>query len=275
LRTKRRFSISPNPDHDALVNRALRRKKPFSRYDSGYRDALIWETIRELAAEERGRIVFVTEDDDAFHGSSENPHPQLAEVLPAAALVAVEKNLETVVKQYIPREALIQSQTKEGFAEESVGDQLSALIVEQLPGVPIDRYWLQKHEPALDDESDLTQGERLVWADIEAATVTKAHRIEHVNVFDAREIGTNEIAASLQILVDADVEVEIRAGLTRVEGQNEPVFAILPPEDRDREASFRLYVSAEALFNPATKVIAQLTALRVGHIVGWFAHSAR
>jgi PIN domain len=41
----------PNPDHADFLERTLRRRKPFTREDQGYRDALIWENVRPLVAE--------------------------------------------------------------------------------------------------------------------------------------------------------------------------------------------------------------------------------
>lgn len=41
----------PDTQHEVLVSRAVTRIKPFDEEGEGYRDAMIWETVLELASE--------------------------------------------------------------------------------------------------------------------------------------------------------------------------------------------------------------------------------
>jgi hypothetical protein len=79
-------TIAPVPtslDHDTLVNWSLWAHPPFDSTDKGYRDALIWATVREVAAEAKlgCAIVFVTNDNDCCDGKEAILHPKLVQDL--------------------------------------------------------------------------------------------------------------------------------------------------------------------------------------------------
>jgi PIN domain len=60
--------VVPYPDvkHEAVVRRALDRQRPFSPDGRvGYRDVLVWETVKALARE-HGPLILITEDHAAF-----------------------------------------------------------------------------------------------------------------------------------------------------------------------------------------------------------------
>ncbi len=63
----------PNADHDELVSWSLEQHPPFDATDKGYRDALIWHTVREIAAAQPAgsRILFVGADNDYLEPSAE------------------------------------------------------------------------------------------------------------------------------------------------------------------------------------------------------------
>jgi hypothetical protein len=61
----------PDVGHERLVARALRREQPFdSQGKDGYRDALLWETVIEFAAEQN--VVLVSNDLKAFAGGDKD-----------------------------------------------------------------------------------------------------------------------------------------------------------------------------------------------------------
>jgi len=79
-------TIRPVPsslDHDTLVNWSLWEHPPFDSTDKGYRDALIWATVRDVAAEaEPGRaVLFITNDNDCCDGKQAILHPKLVQDL--------------------------------------------------------------------------------------------------------------------------------------------------------------------------------------------------
>ncbi len=68
----------PQVSHETLVQRALSGRKPFSSDgQKGYRDALIWEGVLELASSGDEAIVFVTTNASDFAKDGEL-HPELA-----------------------------------------------------------------------------------------------------------------------------------------------------------------------------------------------------
>lgn len=54
----------PQTPHEHLVFKAITRKRPFNEKGSGYRDALIWETVLELASQQAGSVAFISKDAD-------------------------------------------------------------------------------------------------------------------------------------------------------------------------------------------------------------------
>lgn len=53
---------SQSVSHDALVRRALHRRRPFGSDDRGYRDALIWESVCSALSKASGDVAFVSSD---------------------------------------------------------------------------------------------------------------------------------------------------------------------------------------------------------------------
>lgn len=76
-------TVLPVPDgcgHGQLVRRSLLSHPPFDATGYGYRDALIWENVCELASKDPSGpiVVLVSKDKDFRHGKSEVLHPYLA-----------------------------------------------------------------------------------------------------------------------------------------------------------------------------------------------------
>lgn len=72
----------PNVSHEELAQRALRCRRPFRANDRGYRDALIWETILQLASRNHENpVAFITSNtrDFADEQISDRLHPNLTD----------------------------------------------------------------------------------------------------------------------------------------------------------------------------------------------------
>jgi hypothetical protein len=94
----------PNPDHATLVKRAIERVPPFNEKGSGYRDSLIWENVKELAAAGND-VAFVTWD-KVFAGSgSELADSLKAEVAPLVGNVVLVENLGKWLIEQLPWES--------------------------------------------------------------------------------------------------------------------------------------------------------------------------
>ena len=94
----------PDTLHETLVKRATSRKRPFDDNGSGYRDAIIWESVLELATQVEGPIVLVTKDKDFREGSS-NLHGDLIKDLERLGLpedkVILATDLAALVDQHV------------------------------------------------------------------------------------------------------------------------------------------------------------------------------
>ena len=54
----------PDTTHEELVKRAVARKRPFDTKGSGYRDALVWESVLNLVASVNDPVVLLSSDKD-------------------------------------------------------------------------------------------------------------------------------------------------------------------------------------------------------------------
>ena len=104
------ITVSPIPTmaHETLVSWSIDAHPPFDSTDKGYRDALIWRTVREVAAAlpDGATILFVTADSDYTQKPNKKSaatietkefvlHPRLA-----ADLCQVTSNIVTVVRSF-------------------------------------------------------------------------------------------------------------------------------------------------------------------------------
>ncbi len=104
----------PTTPHCELVRRDLDRKRPFTfvgkrQKTTGYRDALIWESVVSLAQSHAERIAFVTEDKDFLspnkNTTSDSLHPDLVGDLEQRGVdadgVVVFRGVDVLFDQYI------------------------------------------------------------------------------------------------------------------------------------------------------------------------------
>jgi len=81
-----RIASYPKVTHETLTKAATARKKPFAENGGGYRDALIWHTVLEVAAQDdKVQVLFVSNDGD-FTGCEPTPPKNVAVVRGLAAL---------------------------------------------------------------------------------------------------------------------------------------------------------------------------------------------
>jgi len=77
------ISDYPTTPHTSLIKRALERKKPFSESGTGYRDALIWETVIGISKGNTEEIIFITNNTKDFCDDAKKLHPDLLRDLAA------------------------------------------------------------------------------------------------------------------------------------------------------------------------------------------------
>ena len=67
----------PSVSHADVVERALRRRRPFSAAGDGYRDCLVWHTVLEGLREDDEEMAFISENTSDFATRSGTLHPDL------------------------------------------------------------------------------------------------------------------------------------------------------------------------------------------------------
>lgn len=96
-------TLLPYPDvsHRQLVRRAITRCKPFTESGAGYRDALIWSTLRQLRASTVGEVCFVTSNSKDF-GTAPELHPDLVAELTGGEIALYNKLEEFNTARIVP-----------------------------------------------------------------------------------------------------------------------------------------------------------------------------
>lgn len=56
----------PNTPHKEIATRAMHKRKPFNSSGKGYRDTLIWETVKEVVGKEDQAVKFITQNSRDF-----------------------------------------------------------------------------------------------------------------------------------------------------------------------------------------------------------------
>ena len=107
----------PNTPHKKLLEIDLARKKPFTPTGKGYRDALIWENVKELCRTpkslEKPSVVFVNDNYTDFCDKEYNLHDDLKEDLAGDSInadcVRVVKDVDTFINEFIkPKQKILE-----------------------------------------------------------------------------------------------------------------------------------------------------------------------
>lgn len=120
----------PKTTHKEMVARELNRRKPFKDSTKGYRDSLIWESIKEYCKQvpKRDDIVFLTENSDDFASKDKKTfHPDLIEDCVNAGIDQDHIQLVTGVYKYVENEIIgrfeeLQELFQELCGQNGVGD---------------------------------------------------------------------------------------------------------------------------------------------------------
>lgn len=108
----------PSISHEVLVKRDLARKKPFQETGKGYRDALIWESVKSICEKslslfENPKIIFVNKNHKDFCEKG-LLHPDLKEDLVNNGInedyVRVIEDIDVFIKEYIkPKQNILKN----------------------------------------------------------------------------------------------------------------------------------------------------------------------
>jgi PIN domain len=143
----------PKVCQQALIDRVLKRRKPFNESGNGYRDALIWETILGYGRKHRrGEIAFLTANTEDFCEGTDL-HQHLVEDLVGAKLRKDYVKLFTSLQDFVSKEVIPRlprphadfvKYTTEKWPKFRLGDSLLRLFEDKLQNKDVDRDTLGK-----------------------------------------------------------------------------------------------------------------------------------
>lgn len=135
---ERGIRLWPVPEgcsHLEMLRKSLVQHPPFDETDKGYRDALIWETVCELAAEatDGAVVVLVTSDKDFREEGAEDLHPKLVEEFGQRICASVAVGIAQEIRGAIEHEGVHPNRNEESSAG---GSEASASLppAEDSPG---------------------------------------------------------------------------------------------------------------------------------------------
>lgn len=189
--------ILPYPDipHKKVVERDLQRKRPFKRNGSGYRDYLIWESVRRLALWGTEHIVFVTGNTTDF-----GVGPLVTADLQKDILNPDRLELTSSLKGFndkfvIPRLEMV--------------EEMKAKLLSEIGGYFDVARWL--HNNILDLLRDQELGSVILGFPEGAGSVwpSEVDAFEYIAVDDVRKLSENEILVHVVVEVDVEFSVDI------------------------------------------------------------------
>jgi hypothetical protein len=122
----------PEIPHQTIVKRELQRRKPFKENGSGYRDLLIWESLRQLTWSGHERIAFITANIRDFIADARLHNDLAADVLNPDRLEVFASLKDFNEKHIIPRLKTDDRFNKELQAISSISANVSAWIRDNL-----------------------------------------------------------------------------------------------------------------------------------------------
>ena len=186
----------PSTPHDILVKRATLRKRPFDENGSGYRDALIWETVLELATQVEEPIVLVSKDKD-FQDAAGKLHGDLIKDLESLKLptdkVTLATNVADLVDQHVrpylgivPWESPLQVLAQSGV---NLEDSIVLMLQDACSG----KKW---------DHQELG----IPW-EYESPTLDVIESISGLTVVDIRQLPSSQILVKIEAKIHGEFEV--------------------------------------------------------------------
>lgn len=190
----------PGVSHEFLVNKAVQRQSPFADNGSGYRDALIWETIKGILRTGDDAVTFVTNNTSDFGSSSGTIRKSL---------------LEELTHSGIEHERLMILTSAADAAAATLEHARSVLdLFEQkldLDKAFTDRFFQELVESA---DQDLRYVERLGYSSDGRARFVSAESLYDIGYFKTTKswlLSKGKIGIEFEAEADIDVEVEFDA----------------------------------------------------------------
>jgi hypothetical protein len=186
----------PDISHATLVDKAIQRRAPFADKGAGYRDALIWESVKEVLRTDEGGVVFVTANKSDFGRSSDSIKQDLLEELTQEGiahdrlmiLASSAEAAQTTLEHAQLLSDLLETKVRE---DKTFSDRLFGEIVE---GADLDPEHLGHSGPS--DHN------------VRFLKVHDVHDISHFNPFRSWLISKGRIGIEFEAEADMDVDLE-------------------------------------------------------------------
>ena len=191
----------PSISHKSIVERDLKRKKPFTKSGKGYRDALIWETILQIASKEKDNIIFISENSGDFSDDDKKKlHPDLYLDLLNRSLdhtkVRLVLSLQTFVRDtFIPKlpspEQALATFMEKNHPSFNLESSLAEIFSEELQGREVANYIVGRDDV------------------FESNTFSMVEYAYDIEIIDEHEISSNERVIELEAYLDCEFDAFI------------------------------------------------------------------
>ncbi len=182
---------------EEMFDQSVAEERPFRAKSQGFRDAVIWRTVRELAKDDD--VVLITQNHKDFAVSEKQPdvlHPDLVKSLEDIGLpgdrVELVPDLDTFIDKYVPSSAGHLDTARQLLATDS---EFSKNLWSQVTS-ELYRLQLGRHDSVTIVASGNARPENLVINDV---------GVDEIEVVDAYETDEEDLV-SLEIVVAGSVE---------------------------------------------------------------------
>jgi PIN domain len=187
-----RIAAFPSVSHEAVVERALARKKPFATSGAGYGDFLIWRTIVAEAATGDFEVVFVTNNARDF-AEGAKLHPDLLADLRSSGIDPSRVTWIASIRDFNERYILPRLREEEALKAELVGGTAADASL---------RQWATSHlDDLLTSEDLLLSGEGLEPG-IGYASSPKLRRISEIRIEGLRDLDDDTLVATAVFVLE-------------------------------------------------------------------------
>jgi hypothetical protein len=172
-----RIESIPDVPHESLIEKALEIRKPFGEKGRGYRDALIWESVANLAAS--GEVALITNNHFDFNAGSSVDKDGTRALHDDLVADLRRRNIDSSNVVVYP--------DVETFVQHQITDELASWLLERA-AEPIAKLWevVDRHE---DEIRDATM-EYLLFGDwtADGIEIMSPHIPEEVNIGEVHDI---------------------------------------------------------------------------------------
>jgi len=189
----------PNVSHELLVNKAIQRKSPFADRGTGYRDALIWETVKEILRTSDEAVIFVTANKSDFGGTDGGiPQGLLDELTDAGIghdrLMILASPADAAAETLEHAQSLLELFEQKLASDKNYSDRFFQELVE---GADLDLHFLNDNGHSSDRRAKFLKAHTL-------------YEIGYFKPFRSWLVSQGRIGIEFEAEADVDVDIEYK-----------------------------------------------------------------